>query len=552
MESKESNINKALGVEPRWVVADRAIAAWEDEMRDVHFLGRLSSHNRKAEFSLMLGHFPEDMNAFLLLFHLPLRIRAGSASKPIDLFFVLPVESLESTSPLNATPITITKLPEPHIDAIKSAGLDNSTNLLRVQLRLKESGYVLMPRIKVKNELSGTPRNLLLSLQSLSQSRGLTVYLKRNTYSQVALNELSSAVSEGVAHTPAFRFKSLYQGRGAKRGAWELFGLTESDKALKSGNPFIGKGVESEREGSAPPPYEVAVRTPTPSPEDPAQKAATPECREKEPAAPRTPDFVIRDSQSFVEETPPARLIADQPSRKRAFAEAESPSSSDKEIEMKRASKSMLQLPLFADDSASIPGSPPLIQRSRSSPPTSNRSLSRRHSFTSGALSSPRNDLNTDELLCEIATWLQDGWVVHPNVHQKLLLPLLALGYYARQRDLRSFDLTKGRCTSQLYIRIATQQTQDSAASECGDTDVEEDMARLIAWANESIFRGVESVLREETAQLGAVAARVCDDGPVAKEEYTRQRALWVASVFVCFSTSRDIEALTERRFNVV
>ncbi|EKG11780.1 hypothetical protein MPH_11275 [Macrophomina phaseolina MS6] len=551
MESKEERVNKALGIEPRWAVADRAMAAWEDRAHNVHFLGRLSSHNRKTEFSLMLGHFPADTNAFVLFFHLPLRIRAGSASKPIDLFLVLPVESFESTTPFNAAPVSTSELPESHVDALKSAGLNSPLNVLRVQLRMREPGYVLMPRMKIKNELLGTPRDLLLSLRSLSQASSMTVYLKKNTYAQVALNELGSAASDHAAYTPGFRLRSMYQGRGAKQGAWELFGLTESDALLRKGNPMAAIGMEAEREGSAPPPYEEAVRTPTPSPKDPAPHTPERKPHEKQLEAPQTPDVFVKDSQSCIEETPPARTPIEKASRKRAFAEAQSPSTSDKETETRRTSKSLVRLPLFTD-STSIPGSPPLIERPHSSPPAINQPLPRHGFSIASAASPPPDDLSTDTLLREIATWLQDGWVVDANVHQKLLLPLLALGYHARWRHLRDFDLAKGRCTSQLYIRIAAQSTQADQPSVDRDIDVEEEMAHLVAWANESIFRGVESVLREETAQLGAAAARVCDSGLGAKEEYTRQKALWVASVFVCFGTSGDVEALAGRRWNVV
>lgn len=553
-------MTKALGVDVQWVVSDRVVAAWEDQARDVHYLGRLSSHNRKAEFSLMLGHSPEDKNDFLLLFHLPLRVRAGGTPKPIDLFLVLPVESFTPASPLGATTTAASEIPDSHLNAIKSAGLDNSANALCVQFRLKEPGYVMMPRIKIKNSLVGTPRDLLLSLKSLSEATNFDVYLKRNTYSQVALSGFGSAVLHGTARTCALRLKAMYQGRGAKQDAWELFGLDVNDVTLKSGNPLVGKAVEGNREGSAPPPYEDTMRTPTSSPEKSEQKlvASTPEEEKRE--EPRTPQACDRDSVSCVEATPPAaQHQPQQTSRKRPFADAESPTASDNEAEeevRKRASKILVQLPLFGDDAAPFPASPPLIQRPHSSPPTSNYCPSGR-TFSCALERSPlRQDLNTEELLREIATWLQDGWAVDSNVHRKLLLPLLALGYHARRCALNDFDLAKGWCTSLLYVRLATRAIQGAVSerqqSLYEDADVEEDMAHLVAWANGSIFRGAESVLREETALLGAAAARVGNGVSGARDEYIRQRALWVASVFVCFGTSKDVGALTERRFDIV
>lgn len=608
MESREAKINKALGVDFQWVVADRVIAAWEDEgqAHDVHYLGRLSSHNRKAEFSLMLGHLPEEENVSLLLFHLPLRVRAGSASKPIDLFVVIPVESFHSASPLSVGAATASEIPEPHLDAIKSAGLDNCPNVLRVQFNLKEPGYVMMPRMKVKSALVGTPRELLLNLRSLSRALSFNVYLKRNTYSQVALANFSSAVLQGDARTPALRLKSMYLGRGAKRDAWDLFGLNASDTPTKAVNPLAAKALESDREdGAPPPPYEQAVQTPTPSPEKPEQEAVTSnhgeeqeEENDEEPRAPnvlvrgsvspieeenvaepRTPNALVRDGVSFVSETPPpapaAHPAPQQIPQKRAFADAESPTASDTEAEETRKRASKTFLPLFASSSSLIPGSPPLLEQRRphsissqapNTPPPPRQHPTPAHSSiepTPPPPSPPQHDsLPTETLLREIATWLQDGWVVDAHAHQKLLLPLLALGYQARRRDVAAFDLVKGRCTALLYVRIAAaaaacnndRDAAATAATACEDVDldVEEDLARLVAWANGAVFRGAESVLREETMVLGKVAARVCEGGGAAgatRGEYWRQRALWVASVFVCFGAVRDVDALDEGRF---
>lgn len=564
MESREANINKSLGVDLKWLVADRVVAAWEDESQDIHFLGRLSSHNKKAEFSLLLGHSLEDKNACVLLFHLPLRVRAGSASKPTDLFFILPPEAFSSTTPLGVTTTNTSEITKSHSDVLKSTGLGDSANVIRLEFNLKERGYVLMPRIKMKHELLGTPRELLLSLRSLSQTTNFDVYLKRNTYSQVALSDFSTAALEGSVRTPQLRPKSMYQGRGAKQDAWELFDLHAKDAEPDVKNSLEARADDSDREGSAPPAYKEAVRDSTKAIEKPTQDSVAQDVAKKASEAPQMPDDFARRSVSVVQETPPATELLPEPviehtSRKRAFAEAESPTASDNEAEAelrKKGSKSLVQLPLFADGSSPFPGSPPLIERPHSSPPTSDRLGTPQSVGHVRSIGPSQEDLSTEDLLREIATWMQDGWTVDQNVHQKLLVPLLALGYYAHQRNIRDFDLAKGRCTSLLYIRVATQGVRDAVCLPHhpaeADIDVEEDMAHLVAWANGSVFRGTESVLREETALLGAAAARVCDGGLAAREEYVRQKALWVARVFVCFGTLKDVEALTEGSFSVV
>ncbi|KAL1644250.1 hypothetical protein SLS58_004530 [Diplodia intermedia] len=479
MESGE--INKMLGVDLKWVVADRVVAAWEDDTPDhVHSLGRLSSHNKKADFSLLLGHSTEDRNACVLLFHLPLRVRPGSASKPTDLFLVLPPDTFSSPTPLEITTATTSEIPNPHLDVLRSTGLSDAVCAVRLAFNLTKPGYVLMPRIKLKHELLGTPRELLLKLRSLSQTTSFDVYLKRNTYSQVALGNFRAALLEGSASTPQLRPKLMYQGRGAKQDAWELFGgLHANNTEPGRENSLVARQDGSDREGSAPPSYKEVVKASPPPSEKPSKG---PDTAEKASGARKTPDAPGQGSISVVEETPPAPT---QPlSRKRTFAEAESPTASDNEVEAELRKKG----------SASL------------------------------------DDLTTQDLLREIATWMQDGWAVDTNVHQKLLVPLLALGYHAHQRNLADFDLTKGRCTSQLYIRLAAPSTQGVISLPCSPAraviDVEEDMAHLVAWANGSVFRGAESVLREETALLGAAAARAYNGGLKAREEYVRQKAL--------------------------
>ncbi|OMP89362.1 hypothetical protein BK809_0000017 [Diplodia seriata] len=542
-----------LGVDLKWVVADRVVAAWEDDTPDhVHSLGRLSSHNKKADFSLLLGHSPEDRNACVLLFHLPLRVRPGSASKPTDLFLVLPPDTFSSPTPLEITTATTSEIPNPHLDVLKSTGLSDAVGAVRLAFNLTKPGYVLMPRIKLKHELLGTPRELLLNLRSLSQTTSFDVYLKRNTYSQVALGDFRAALLEGSASTPQLRLKFMYQGRGAKQDAWELFGgLHANNTEPGREKSLVARQDGSDGEGIAPPSYKEVVKTSPPPSEKPSKG---PDTAEKASGVRKTPDAPGQGSISVVEETPPAPT---QPlSRKRTFAEAESPTASDNEVEAelrKKGSMSLVQLPLFGSP---IPGSPPLIERPHSSPPAS-RILSLPPFIASArSIGLSQDDLTTQDLLREIATWMQDGWAVDTNVHQKLLVPLLALGYHAHQRNLADFDLTKGRCTSLLYIRLATPSTQGVISLPCSPAraviDVEEDMAHLVAWANGSVFRGTESVLREETALLGAAAARAYDGGLKAREEYVRQKALWVANVFVCFGTMKDVEVLTKGSFGVL
>ncbi|OJD33986.1 proline-rich receptor-like protein kinase perk4-like [Diplodia corticola] len=557
MEAGE-DINKLLHVDLKWVVADRVVATWEDEALHAHFLGRLSSHNKKADFSLLLGHSPDDRNACLLLLHLPLRVRPGAGSKPTDLFLILPPEAFNSPTPLDITTASTSEFPNSHLDLLKSAGLSDSINAVRLAFKLRDPGYVLMPRIKLKNELLGTPRELLLALRSLSQATSFDVYLKRSTYSQVALSDFRAAVLDGSARMPRLRPKSMYQGRGAKQDAWELFGLHANDAGPSKEKPSTARSGESDREGSAPPSYkEVVVKASPPPFEKPTKGPVACTTAEKASGAPQTPDALGRGSISVVEETPSAaEPPTEPPPRKRTFAEAESPTASDNETEAdsrKKGPKSLVQLPLFADGSSPIPGSPPLTERPHSSPPASTGP----HLPSARSPGPSQHDLSTEDLLREIATWMQDGWAVDAHAHQKLLLPLLALGYHAHRRNLRDFDLAKGRCTSLLYIRLAAPSTRDVAvplplSPARAVVDVEDDMAHLVAWANGSVFRGAESVLREETALLGAAAARARDGGLAARGEYVRQKALWVARVFVCFGAVRDVEALAEGSFGVL
>lgn len=151
--------------------------------------------------------------------HLPLKLGAKS-KQTRDVYWMLPIESLDAGASGREHGVAEFTL---NGDKSGEANRKERTDVVHVHLEFMKPGYVLMLVPETQRMPKGQPRQLLLSLKSLSRTTSVDLYIPDSATNVDFMATLFQHLSEGPLCTPKIDHKSTFSGRGWGRDAWEAF-----------------------------------------------------------------------------------------------------------------------------------------------------------------------------------------------------------------------------------------------------------------------------------------------------------------------------------------
>lgn len=209
-------------IDPSNLLIERAVAEWANNNNEDCFLGA----DADDSFNMNTGLEPFTDN-LLLWFQLVVSVKKHRAARarPRSLYVIVQADMLdyEEAQCMSLQPVSGSSEATP--PAVSRAALGNPKDFFRLNLRLKTTPQVVMPKadppLLPATEKS---RSLLTLLQSFSQARNVTIYLPLGTAHAEALQRICKSVVARKLTNHRIDFESVYKD-GAERDAWSNFHL---------------------------------------------------------------------------------------------------------------------------------------------------------------------------------------------------------------------------------------------------------------------------------------------------------------------------------------
>lgn len=186
------------------------------------------------------------------MFYLPLRPQASVKANTLDLSLVIPADHFDPHNPVSTADVLTEDVPSPVRRTFGQFVPVTPQRIMRIQLRLRSPGFVLMPAIKPMSPVIGTPHDLLLCLQSLSQTLSIDAFTVMNIETEAALLNLGTRLRQGKTKTSPLYFRSMFGDKGAKRNNWTAFGFDSGASEFEASSGSLAD--------DPPPDYAEALR----------------------------------------------------------------------------------------------------------------------------------------------------------------------------------------------------------------------------------------------------------------------------------------------------
>ncbi|KAI4724516.1 hypothetical protein E4T49_07727 [Aureobasidium sp. EXF-10728] len=374
-----------------------------------------------------------------------------------------------------------------------------------------------MPQSKRQKPVKGTPKELMTSLKSLSETCSFDVYFRFDTFAQLELRKIFACIEQHRLETPFLQLDSMYDGRGAGINLWLNQGL---DLCLP-------------QENSRPPPYTSNITPPHAKVQVPCSGAnviSLPTYQESDSeGVPETPFWVrmrrILDYRSPSVDYPRAGTL------KRAASVGSLPGT--RQEKQRRLCRSPLLGPLDRGAPA------PIFESDKATTDAHHDADSSRRSI--GELISPRIDLQRREAASplpvklnhmttlaphnepslkdrtdEIADWLYSAWNILPSAHHDLRSQLLALGAAS---DEVLFSQARVDCSTRLAFTAAmSQNVQPTPICLATTTDAEDHVREVVQWIS-GVKSDADIILMHDLVALARAALEVVDSASELQDE---------------------------------
>ncbi|KAF2136383.1 uncharacterized protein K452DRAFT_138061 [Aplosporella prunicola CBS 121167] len=492
----EDSVGKLRGVnfDPEWVTTEPVMAVWEDNAAGHdRYLGSLSGRQSGVNFTMRIGFDPANNGKLLIAFHLPIKFRPSSSTKPKDIYLVLPAEFSQLS--VEVTPVKSLSDSELTKAGLVQSAINGPQNVLRGQWKMKQLGYTVMPQGKLKADVRGTPLQLLKDLQALSSVNTFEIILNFSTHAQVQLIRIAEKMSSCTLATPELDLRSMY-GRPGTLNAWDQFGIEPVDQAKSGLNPLV-----PEREGVSLPAYDHLESRP---PEILVPYSGS----EKESPMPQG----LFDEQCIAPETPPEN----NRKRKRGWNTEESAAATS-------TAPAHLGGPERTHENETRQPIP--------IPSTAPQAHDHLHL-------SQRTDTTETDLFARMVQWLLAAWEILPTAHTCLRADLLALGAAARSSDSTRFAVLRSQATTRLVMFVAKENVAASHSSQeppapCSPApcDFSADTEHVVSWIN-GVYDAADIVLQRDLVVLAEAAL---DDAATASNAFMKQKAICIVRASLLF-----------------
>lgn len=489
------------------IVQEWALVEWIDiETNESQHMGRLDpvEDAAGAKLSLCIGRKDDEL---LIVFHLPIFLRATHSKPPKHMYVVLPVESLVMA--VFYETISSVDIPERLRQELQKTGLQAGTTFLHINLRLDQPPGVVMPLPQqLKRPITGTPLQLLSSLKSLSESRMFNLFLR----------------NDDVLGERLLRTCDMLQGRGYKtpemdigsrwiKDKWDAFPTKDGTLARPTENPVLG-----------PPPYDENPATPVVNRHPPG---TTPPANLKRKSWDASPSYAkpSRRRHSTPEQVPKHRDVGFQPQ--------EPPQAVASPVEEVTgcASPELSATSVCFTDEADIDKSLPVQMM---------RTKATRMLFAKLAKDTLGSSLNVEQtkLVIDLTQWLYYAWELDPVAHRTFCADLGKLALAARTCNYRVFDILRIRCQQRLVLDSPIEKP-------AGPFDLpltlKDKIKDLIDFLFTDVSRNADIVILDELVQLRHASLRVetaradknMDESLAVEEEFSCRMAFCVVIAFL-------------------
>ncbi|TGO18200.1 hypothetical protein BTUL_0011g00050 [Botrytis tulipae] len=178
------------------LLRERVFIKWEDESGTPCTLGSRSGRN-KQNLKFFMAVYYDTEGCIHVHFSLEVSITFGGNKQETEMLLVVPPDADFATASKPRLMSNINDLSHLDASAIHEADISQSVHVVCIQFDLSAKGFIVM---KEKANMIIKPRNitstkLICGLESLSNTKSFTVYIKPNDYALVGLEELRGRLS---------------------------------------------------------------------------------------------------------------------------------------------------------------------------------------------------------------------------------------------------------------------------------------------------------------------------------------------------------------------
>ncbi|KAM0145564.1 hypothetical protein ACHAPC_003443 [Botrytis cinerea] len=211
----------------RCLLRERVFVKWEDQSGAPCTLGsRLKRNGQNLEFFLAAYH--DEEGRIHIHFSLKASIILGGDREKIEMLLVVPPDANFAESSKRRLISNIGSLSRLDASAIHDAGLSDSVHVICLQFDLSTKGFIVT---KGNNAANATikPRNytskeLICGLESLSDTKTFTVYIKPNDYAMVGLEEIRDRLSNSPIDIHKTNINEIYTQQVPELVEWNKLG----------------------------------------------------------------------------------------------------------------------------------------------------------------------------------------------------------------------------------------------------------------------------------------------------------------------------------------
>ncbi|KAG4027251.1 hypothetical protein MFRU_031g00010 [Monilinia fructicola] len=474
----------------QYILRERVFVTWEDQSGTSCALGRRSNRNGQNLEFFMAAYY--DTKGYIHIhFSLEVLIVVAGNKRAIELLLVVPPDADLANASKSQTISNIDNLSTYHASAIHDAGISKSTNVICIPFNLVAEGFVVMKKkqttaiIKAWNNPS---RELIRGLQSLSNTKNFTVYIRPNSYALIGLRDLRNRLTNNGTPIDLRKTitKEMYIEQALELVEWSRFDAT------------------------SPPPAYTETRQLFP-----------------EVQVPRSPPVVLEQETSSIhtDETTIAETPARPPTSSNHTSVHGIFSPSCREL-----SDNEVNLMDIEEDTRSIEMSFHVDSDEEQLAILNSRELSQELNA----------DIEVSQMLdSKLLRWLRTAIRINPNIqeHNHLATRLAILGSCIRTSNTHIFDATLPWCSALFFYDPLDGDPDNSLGLwEKRNSWLISDIARLIQWAN-GFHDGAEMnpLLLKHFIKLGDTARNVASNTRKGNDEYYDQKSVCIVRVLTEF-----------------
>ncbi|KAF5877833.1 uncharacterized protein Bfra_002203 [Botrytis fragariae] len=511
-------------LELKLLLRERVFIKWEDESGTPWTLGSRPNRNKQNLKFFIAVYY--DMEGYIHIhFSITVSVIIAGRKRKMEMLFVVPPDADFANTSKPRLISDIDDLSRLDASAIHEAEISHSVHVICIQFNLIAKGFVVIKKKKSNTTLKPwgiISKNLICGLESLSNTKTFTVYIKPNDYALVGLEDLRNRVSNTSTpidtHKP--NMKEIYI-----QQAPELMEWSRHDSV------------------SLPPPY---IENPQP-------------CSEVQ--VPRSPPITFEKekplfnaNEAAIAETPPQLVPEVQVSQPSAIIFEQGTRSNDT---IQTAIAETLARTSTSPNSSSVHGVFSPSREELSDGEVSLNDIGEDPRCTRIDLDIDSDEeqlanLNSRELdhdssisqmlNSKLLKWIQTVIRINPNVHEhkRLTTKLSILGNCIRISNVSIFDATLLWCSA-LFFYDPLDSDPDNTLGlwEERNSWLISDIARLIQWAN-GMHHNVEtnSSFLKHFIKLGDTARNVALTIRCNNDKYYDQKSVCIVSILAEFSDS--------------